>query len=604
MSSILPATSTKTAPTYVQLWSLVAACVPITAAQVAATPVATLNPHQAILKTLDILVFGEVEGTTTIATFSPRLGKYTEIRQIDKLQIENLVQSYGDEVLEHVHDSREPIAGKLTIKDVRRAIASEAGRKPVKIRNHLGAGCWESAGRILLVGAGELLICNGHLEKSKTPVVDDRLIEFGSSDAWYEYAELEKFLTGSEQPQWCVDVLNEAISLFARWDNWKYSRDPELVAALVCCSWLQTVWDWRPLVAVTGPTNCGKTIFLDTCLGGLFGKLGFFASKPSEAGIRQELRNTAKITRIDELEHDEGQRKKIFELLRTSSRGGQVYRGTSNHRGTSFGMRHIVWIGAIETGLSKSADVNRFIVLDLTAVRKKPGSQRLQIPPASSLNTLGQKMLVVALRVWRQVKVRCTELLALDFKAFDPRMIESYSLPVAFLSVVRGLSLTEAGKLLETILCDRSDRVEVETDNETLLAEIFGSIVVGDRGSRNSVSQLLDPSNLDPQADFFLEQHGIKRVQARNGEPEQLHFVQGVIKRMLLKDSLTKHLNLNDLLLRIPGAKKKIQRMGSSMARGISIPMEFIEAIMNGKLDQDYESTHETQDSGSNDDVF
>src|SRR5262249_48036444 len=68
--------------------------------------------------------------------------------------------------------------------------------------------------------------------------------------------------------------------------------------------------------------------------------------------------------------------------------GDQVIRGTPDQRGRSFGLKHIPWLLAIESGLTEAADRNRAVVLELLAV---PDDRRgrLDRPAAGELRRLG-----------------------------------------------------------------------------------------------------------------------------------------------------------------------------------------------------------------------
>jgi hypothetical protein len=63
---------------------------------------------------------------------------------------------------------------------------------------------------------------------------------------------------------------------------------------------------------------------------------------------------------IDELESDE-KRHRILEMFRIGGMGGDVHRGTTDQRGEPCTIQHIPWMAAIESGLKRAADKNRFV---------------------------------------------------------------------------------------------------------------------------------------------------------------------------------------------------------------------------------------------------
>ena len=165
-------------------------------------------------------------------------------------------------------------------------------------------------------------------------------------------------------------------------------------------TWLQTIWAWRPLIYVIGESNCGKTSLFETLGGkngrlGMFGNLAFSGAKSSEAGIRQGIGNTARTILLDEFEKSKD-RDKILETLRASSRGDTVTKGTAGHKSRSFTMQHMSWLAAIESGLNRQPDINRFIKLSLESATAAEFGKLVAPSVAESID-LGQKLLAIAL---------------------------------------------------------------------------------------------------------------------------------------------------------------------------------------------------------------
>ena len=74
-----------------------------------------------------------------------------------------------------------------------------------------------------------------------------------------------------------------------------------------------------------------------------------------EAGLRQTIQNDTLPVAIDEFEHCK-HRRAIMELLRSSTRGGKVRKGTPGHRPVEFGLLHICCVASIERGHQRAAD--------------------------------------------------------------------------------------------------------------------------------------------------------------------------------------------------------------------------------------------------------
>lgn len=216
----------------------------------------------------------------------------------------------------------------------------------------------------------------------------------------------------------------------------------------------------KPLSAPTKSTawsalasRAGKST-LFRVLGHIFGKLAIKSSGSTAAGIRQAIKTSSKVILCDEFE-DNRQRGEILEMLRMSGGGDKILRGTTNQRGVGFGLQHIVRVAAIEVGLKRAADRNRFIMLELKDKRPK-GSQSpgkddvvpgLALPSPAELADLGQRLLAVAIRYIYVAKPLAMALKEHRFAGIDSRIVESYSVPAAMLAAIQGFNETEAAEL-------------------------------------------------------------------------------------------------------------------------------------------------------------
>lgn len=544
---------------------------------------AGLTPEQQCLKKLGIVVLGEVEGTQTIVAFSQSLAKMVEIKSIDRLKIENLIQGFGEKTVKaHVAMGAEPDPAKLSLSFIRQAIAAEGGKRRLTDHNQLGIGIWELNGRLLLVNSGEFAILNGHFERSSIPMLEGKLIDFGSGEQWFNFAEVENLLKDSESSEWCKAVFNESCDLFSRWDNWKIDDTPQLLSALVCVTFLQTVWDWRPQVGVIGGTNSGKTMLMEKTLQHLFGKLAIMCSKPTEAGIRQFIRHTAKIILIDEFEDDQ-HRQKILETFRASSRGSQMLRGTANQTGTQFGLKHLPWVSAVEIGLKRAPDRNRYIMLELKTVDKNKST--LRVPPPEELNLLGLKLMTVGMRYWRETKAMSAGLIQRGYGSVDRRVVESYSLPCAFLGCVLGLSVDSTADLMQSMFDKRDQAAQAESDEAILLQEIYEATVMMPHGVKATVSEMLGCDTFsEPGWRDSLQRAGIKPF-VDELQNKRVFFVKPAIRKELLKGSDFFRQDIDQILIRIKGAKNSRQRMGGHNPRGISIPESEINKLLSGSTE-------------------
>lgn len=541
------------------------------AGEVIAAADETLNEDQSILKRLGIIVLGHSGSTGKITIFTESDGRTWTIRELKRYSTEDLILHVGRDTIDaNVNFGQEPDNQKLSIKQIRHAIGAEANRRRIVDEKQLGTGIWDVSGRLALVGAGEAMLWNGKLSRTVIPFTEDRLFDF-DGEPWYSVDWVTDAIEKSAEPEWCQAVMEEADNMFARWDNWRYGDMPALIASLVCCTWIQTVWPIRPLVAVAGPTNSGKTILLET-IKGLFGRLALSVSKPSEAGIRQFIGHTAKILIVDEFEADQ-HRARILELFRTSSRGQEVIRGSAGQQGVRFGLRHIPWVGAIELGLQDAVDANRFIQLELGERDKSKGSQ-LVVPSDAELADLGLRLMVVGMRHWKRALSLLQPLRSQNWGSHDLRLVEIYSVPAAMMAAVYDQSDSDSRKILSDILGARGEESDIESDESSLLGEIFQSDVMVGKGRSETVGNLLGEVP-DVNAESALARYGIA-IKTQTWGGRYLFMATKTVRRKLLRGQKSAEQNISQILKRLPGALIERHRVNGSQPRGVSIPMETI----------------------------
>jgi hypothetical protein len=557
---------------------------------------AALSKGEAILKNLGITVIGEYEGRQMIEVYSDSRKKSQTIHDIDKLSISKLMQLIGGETVEaYVHDGQECPPEKYTLKDVKNAIADACSDKTFYGNEKFGAGIWEHDGQLVLVKAKEVGLLNGsgHIELSRVPFVNGRILDCGrASGEWYDLAVLNRHLISAPDHAWCNATIVETERLFARW-NWREAeRAPITLVGLAIVTWLQSIWKWRPQVFVTGNSTTGKTRLLEEVIAhGIFGDLNMFVQKPTEAAISQRMAHHSKIIIVDEFEKD-AHRQKILELFRTTSRGGVKIRGTADHKGIEFRLRHIPWLSSIETGLTREADKNRYIILELDTVtaEKREG---FQVPPTNYLNDLGMRLLAIGLTHYHEAK-RLTELLqGRQFEGVPSRCVENYALPIAMLSAAAGCSDVEAGNVLANTLTKWDFGFQESNEHITCLATILTATVDLRGGEKKNVSTLLKSASGGPDVSDALNRIGVKRIRKHNYD-EVLWIAPDVVCRTILKGSDFEKGAIEQYLMRLPGARRERQRVGGDeRIQGVEIPIETVWSVFKVTDDDIQEATQE-----------
>lgn len=546
-----------------------------------------MSADRSICSEIGLDVLGE-HPDREILVFSERLAKSSTIPRINTFSFADLLQVAGPAVREHVHTSQDAPPGSHHFNRVKEAIATLAGRKRIRDQEARGAGVWPGeAGRVVIVGGSEAAVYNpdtGELDAFRRPIAAGQLLDLGGA-RWQDFARLRKDLAAARDQAWRQAALDQTLEIFGRW-RWREGCEHYLVTGLVLAGWIQTLWPWRPHVAISAESGGGKSTLL-AAIRDLYGSLALYSAKPTEAGFRQAIRNRACIPLIDEFEADR-HRRAILELLRTAGTGTTILRGTRNQHGAEYGLRHICWVAGVEAGLHRQPDRNRFLMLDLLPPAKE-ARNRLRVPSADDLGELGQRLLAIALWGTRDALRLAGVLRQESLGNLDARTVESLAVPAAALAVAMGLPDGQARELL-TMLAQQidagGDGGEQESDQEKLLGDILSSIVRLDRSEQATVAELL---RRETEAAWdALARVGIAAAGDDPGRPPEpwqrtwLFLWPRPIARQLLRDTEWADQSLGQLLARLPGAERGRGYLNGHRCKGIRVPFSLIRELVGG----------------------
>lgn len=548
--------------------------------------------QERILELLGLEILYETD-TSKVRVFSTRLRKSTTLDRVAKIAKCDLLQAAGGDAMRII--SGEP-DGKETFSmdQIREAIAVVAASRRGK-HDERGVGVWQGVGKdgahtdaIVLVNEAEGALYNGDriMRKIERPQADGLVLDFGAdSPRWYDYDTLCRFVDeAKDSPEWRSEAIERCVELMLRW-RWRGEHDPELVTGLVMATWLQTIWAWRPLVAVIGESACGKTTLFETLGGkqgslGIFGALAFSGSKSSEAGVRQGIGNTGRIILLDEFERSKS-RDAVLQTLRASSRGDQITKGTTGQKSVSFRLNHIAWVAAIESGLERQPDRNRFVELELLpAEASKQG--RLVAPSGAEAVELGLRLLAASVVVATQAKRLAVDLKSTSVDGAPSRVVETYAVTAAILAVAMGLAPDEAADLLRRLLASHTGQeVEPEEkDQDALLEAILRSCVRCDGGRTFTVSQLLESHQAGgPTGEGAAEYLTHRRSLEASGvafRDDRLVLHIGTVQKTLLQRTDWEQGRIDQVLLRLEGAKRDNLKLAGKSSRCVTVPQSSI----------------------------
>lgn len=540
-----------------------------------------------LLKRLRLRVLGEY-GDGSIALHSGRRRKMRTFGGVNSFSYNDLAQLTGPLALRHVHEGRESVNGKAAMSEVRLAIAYHAGQRQLEDQPPRGAGCWpfRDDAVLLVNGRKAALWRRGGLRTVSSPVVGGEVVAFEPKDGWCEFGRLAPLLDRAGDPAWAEEVWRRAEAFFALW-KWKHPQHALVAAALAAATAVQTVWSYRPTVGLTGPSNNGKTLLCKK-LAVLLRGLARLAGGASEAGIRQLLRHSAKVLLLDEFDKNPSQAK-ILEMLRASSRGTEVLRGTADQKGTSFSLRHMLWLSGIQLGLREEADQNRVVVLELRTLTELERAAGPRLPPDEEIAELGLSLVALAVRHCREA-VGVAEKAALrQMPGVPARLVEGHSVPAALVAVSLGRGLAGAERLLADWLAGRSF-AQVTTDEDALLQDLRHALVRGQGGQQETVVAVLTDSGTYALMGDRLEQAGMAAAALRQKGPrpvlggcDGVFLVPELVRRHLLAGTRWESADLAALLLRLPGAILAQRTCGKGKARGVLLPRA---ALKLGRVDE------------------
>jgi hypothetical protein len=545
-----------------------------------------LRMHKAILDTLGIIYCAAEDTSSAIEIFSDATRKFSRFKDPSAIKSDHLVLAAGHPVMIHVQRTGDD-SGQFTLSQVKLAIASVAAQTSA-VTEKRGVGVWESGCNLVIVSSRQLGILNGspQLSVSQNPVFRNQAYDVGDRCEWIDMPKLAEQIcgVGAQPGKLHVDDVFTLQGLFAKWTFRNPDGViPEVLTGLVMASFVQTLWRWRPQVFLIGQAYAGKTTMMHA-LAAIFGALEANSAQSSAAGIRQALRNSGRIPLCDELEKNK-HRPEIFEMIRSSGRGDEVFRGTAGQHGhVAFKLQHIFWCASIESGLLTEADSSRFIVIELQKT-----NQKIDVPDNDTLDALGRRLAASAIVNVRRAREVADYCLARRPDGVHGRVCESYAVPVSMYAVSVGMSETEALALFLRALDGISESDQVESDAESLLHELMLSQVQVAGGRRLSLASALE-SRYQTPVEEALEAVGVIV------EGDSVLFNKSLALRYLLTHDW-KGKRIDQILSRIPGVSRVVRRSGKTSLRYICIPRSLF-----GELKSDPEPEQASgQNSGRTD---
>ena len=220
-----------------------------------------------------------------------------------------------------------------------------------------GAGYWKSEKDDLLLHCGDVLFC------------ENKIVQPQKIGNFIYPADNPKprpaDISNTETAQELLDILK----------TWKWARqdiDPVLMLGWIGAALLGGALDWRPMVWVTGDKGTGKST-LQKIIKDILGRGGLISAvDASAAGLWQSLGHSCLPVALDEIEAEEDNRRNsnLIKLARCAASGGQMLRGGSDHKQSSFTIRSCFLFSSILIPPMLGQDISRMARLELHPLLK------------------------------------------------------------------------------------------------------------------------------------------------------------------------------------------------------------------------------------------
>jgi hypothetical protein len=543
-----------------------------------------------VLEAFGIDVLGELDDQS-IVCWVPETGKRWRVKSPANWKIEEMFQAMGQRALHGLwREHGQPPSGRYKPEALREAVALAAATAPrLTASRFVGQGVWKHEDRLLIVNGGEASLYDGSAFTAHGhPRLGSKIIDFHADAAWGTDLEQQVQAMTAEV---AAGALQRLQGVLEHW-NWTHTADAEVVAALIPATFIQACWTWRPLVSIIGASDSGKSTLLGQVIVPVLGDWTIAADRSTEAGLRQRIGCNAAPVVIDEFDLY-SQRQKVLELFRTSSRGGEILRGTADQTGISYGVRHIAWFAAIESGDIWGQDRNRFIRLELLPPKHRG---ELVLPGSRELAELGR--LLTAAAIW--AAPRAVELAEAIRNTIVPdiqgRLVESYAVPAAMYAVLthgRGVTREAAVETLRRMIGGRAALIgQGERDEVQLLRDILNSLVrvsepsptgTGTVQVERTVGQILGTTirpngrpvlgTPNTAALTTVAAMGIRMCKHHGSDQQRLFIADDVVLRRLLRDTRWAQSRIDQILSRLAGAERDQQRLDDTVrSRGLSLP--------------------------------
>ena len=239
--------------------------------------------------------------------------------------------------------------------------------------------------RVMLINAPD---AKGKRQKKPQIERPGRMVRPGGRDAFFP--AMERLPGPADVASSAQDALDLLTMIQTRW-YWTEPRASALIllghiVQMFFCGWL----DWRAHIWLAAPTASGKTT-LQKLIRAIHDDWCLYTEDASEAALRQVLMDDTLPVMIDEAEaHDKPEKlANILNLIKKSSSGARIYRGSQDHKATGFTAQSCFLLSSVLHANMRGEDRNRIAILEMRAVPEDAEPLELE---RATWAALGKKM--------------------------------------------------------------------------------------------------------------------------------------------------------------------------------------------------------------------
>ncbi|GLI25633.1 hypothetical protein GGQ86_000380 [Xanthobacter flavus] len=191
-----------------------------------------------------------------------------------------------------------------------------------------------------------------------------------------------------------TDEMMDDTGLWAALSAFTFERpkvDPVMVLGWIAAAYLGGALPWRPMLFAVGDRAVGKST-LQALVKGVLGDALHNTADTTAAGIYQKVKQDSLPVAVDELEAgaDNSRVLAVVKLARLAASGGVMFRGGSNHTGTTFTARNCFFMSAINQPPIPPQDLSRMCLVNL---RPRAADRAAERPVTIDADQVGRMIL-------------------------------------------------------------------------------------------------------------------------------------------------------------------------------------------------------------------